>query len=246
MEPGREERQENRAGVYATIAFHLGALVVLLLAGIGAVAEGEHTFVLDFTRQEALERRMEEERREAEIKAEAVRQIEDLFGREPVEIRNVRVDASESRRERLERENLMKEAEALQERLDASRRHALKEEQAAADRIDTDTSTESKEESRSATGYSGPSVLTYKLDGRKARSLPVPAYKGFGGGDVYVAIRVNRAGRVVGAGVIEGVSTADGQLRQYALEAALRSRFSPSETAPDPQGGEIVYRFIAQ
>ena len=86
----------------------------------------------------------------------------------------------------------------------------------------------------------------YTLDGRKARHLPVPAYKGYGGGDVYVSIWVNPMGRVVAAKVNESMSTPDSQLWGYALDAAKRSRFSADESAPAKQEGEIVYRFIKQ
>ena len=49
------------------------------------------------------------------------------------------------------------------------------------------------------------------------------------------------------AQIIEGSSVSDGCIRAAAaLNAAKRSRFSASETAPNPQVGEIVYRFIAQ
>ena len=94
--------------------------------------------------------------------------------------------------------------------------------------------------------YTGPSVLSYKLDGRKASYLPVPAYKGYSGGDVTVTIVVNPQGKVIEAEVVEEVSSTNRLLRKFALEAALKSRFSQSSTAPARQTGEIVYRFIAQ
>jgi TonB family protein len=89
-------------------------------------------------------------------------------------------------------------------------------------------------------------VLSWELEGRKAVKLPIPAYKGFGGGDVAVAIYVNSSGRVIKAQVIESASTKDKSLWQWAVKAAERSRFNRSDSAPDPQKGSIVYRFIAQ
>jgi TonB family protein len=76
--------------------------------------------------------------------------------------------------------------------------------------------------------------------------LPVPAYKCQGGGDVSVQISVNRKGYVVGASVIESVSSSDECLIRSAVAAAKRSRFRASTSAPEKQVGEIVYRFIAQ
>jgi outer membrane biosynthesis protein TonB len=94
--------------------------------------------------------------------------------------------------------------------------------------------------------YSGPSVLSYSLDGRKASHLPIPAYRCYGAGDVTVIITVNNAGQVVRAKVLEEVSSSDNCLCSFAVRAARLSRFNASPDAPANQTGEIVYRFIAQ
>ena len=94
--------------------------------------------------------------------------------------------------------------------------------------------------------YSGPSVVSYTLDGRKASHLKIPAYRCYGAGDVTVIITVNNAGQVVGAKVMDSISSSDQCLRNFAVRAARLSRFSASQTAPPNQTGEIVYRFIAQ
>ena len=94
--------------------------------------------------------------------------------------------------------------------------------------------------------YKGPSVVSYNLDGRKAVRLNIPAYRCYGSGDVTVIITVDNAGRVVGAKVMEEVSSDDTCLRNYAIRAARLSQFSASSTAPPRQTGEILYRFIAQ
>ena len=103
-----------------------------------------------------------------------------------------------------------------------------------------------KEEKSDKKEYSGPSVLSYNLDGRKASHLKIPAYRCYGSGDVTVIITVNNAGQVVGAKVLDSVSSSDNCLRNYAVRAARLSRFSASTTAPANQTGEILYRFIAQ
>ena len=94
--------------------------------------------------------------------------------------------------------------------------------------------------------YTGPSVISYSLDGRKALNLPVPAYRCLGGGDVTVRITVSQSGRVMNAEVEEEFSSADKCLRDYAVRAARLSVFTASGSAPKRQYGEIVYRFIAQ
>ena len=78
---------------------------------------------------------------------------------------------------------------------------------------------------------------------RTSRWLEVPAYLCEGGGDVVVSVTVNRAGKVVGARVVEG---GDECMRESALRAARSSLFNIDETAPAKQTGTITYIFIPQ
>ena len=94
--------------------------------------------------------------------------------------------------------------------------------------------------------YSGPSVVSYYLEGRKASHLPIPAYRCMGGGQVTVLITVNPAGAVIAAKVDEAVSSKDGCLRSFAIRAARLSKFSAKADAPARQQGNIVYEFVAQ
>ena len=94
--------------------------------------------------------------------------------------------------------------------------------------------------------YSGPSVLSWSLDGRKATRLPIPAYRCVGAGEVTVIITVNNQGTVVDAKVDDGASSKDGCLRSFATRAARLSKFNASSTAPARQLGTITYLFIAQ
>ena len=94
--------------------------------------------------------------------------------------------------------------------------------------------------------YSGPSVVSYSLDGRKASRLSIPAYRCMGSGEVTVLITVDNQGTVTMAKVDESCSSKDGCLRNFAIRAARMSKFSASTTAPPKQQGNIVYQFIAQ
>ena len=98
----------------------------------------------------------------------------------------------------------------------------------------------------SAKEYSGPSVVSYTLDGRKASHLKIPAYRCLGSGDVTVIITVDPSGKVLNAKVLDAVSAEDKCLRDFAIRAARLSRFSASTKAPARQTGEILYRFVAQ
>lgn len=237
----RNIRKGDRVGLYATLAFHLVVLIVLLSVSIGKLASKENTFVLDFTKQEELEKQLEEQ----EMKEQVSKELDNIVA-SPSKIRNVVVDAgAKLKDDRFKNPSeVYDEARELQRKLDQSKRDALAE-QAAEEAVDM-SATDAKEPQEEVRAYSGPSVISWTLEGRKARVMPVPAYKGYGAGDVYVRIKVNRSGRVVAAAVIVESSSADKSLHEFAIEAARRSRFSGSDTAPDPQQGEIVYRFIAQ
>jgi len=236
--------KEDRVGFYTTLVFHLAVLIILLIVSIGHVATSEHTFVLDFTKQEELEKLQ----KEIELKEQVARNLEDQLSHRPQErIRNVAVDAgSKLRDDRFKNPSeVYDEARELQRKLDASRRDALAQQQAAEEAVDLNQQ-KGPESTEPAQAYRGPSVISYELEGRKALNLPVPAYKGYGAGDVLVDIEVNPAGRVTGARVRADGSSADASLHSFALDAARRSRFSASAEADKSQPGWILYRFIAQ
>ena len=123
--PDFKHDDERRTGLYATLAFHLGVLIILLLVSIGSVVDKEHSFVLDFTKQEEREKEI----KQMEMKEEAKRQIDELLGRPAPRVRNVAVDAGERLRDNKGRtgSDVYKEARDLQRKLDASKRDALRE-----------------------------------------------------------------------------------------------------------------------
>lgn len=236
-----ERRKENRIGLYSTIIFHLVVLIILLVYSIGASVKKESSFILDFTQQEKQEL-IKQQQELKEFKDRVSKELDAMIAAAPTPtVRNAVVDAN-AIKARAEREAL---GRSVEEALAANRRAALEAEEddvATEDNPDAGGDTSEGEEH----AYSGPSVLSYDLEGRKAVHLPIPAYKGYGGGDVAVAIYVNRSGKVIKAQIIESASSKDKSLWSWAVKAAERSRFNRSDSAPDPQKGSIVYRFIAQ
>lgn len=237
-----DKNKEKRVGLYATLCFHLVVLIILLIFSIKTVASKENTFVLDFTKQEQLE----QEQKEIEFKEDISRQLDEVLDATRGQIRNVAVDAgSKLRDDRFRNPNeVYDEARELQRKLDASKRDALAQ-KAAEEAVDL-SQTETRQEKTEAPAYKGPSVISYSLEGRKAINLPVPAYKGFGAGDVLVEIEVNQKGRVTAARVMTAASSGDSALHEFAIDAARRSRFNSSDSAPRSQTGSILYRFVAQ
>ena len=186
----RKISEEKKAGLYTTLAFHLVALIIILLVTIHSMADQESSFVLDFTKQEELEARQ----KEAAFKDQVSRELDEQIGR-PQEIRNAAVDVGRALKDDRHKNpaEVYNEADELQKRLDASRREAMAE--AANDELVEISKQEKPKDDSPA--YVGPSVISWMLEGRSKYSLPVPAYQGFGAGDVYVSILVNRKGRVV-------------------------------------------------
>lgn len=240
--------KEDRAGLYITVIFHLAVIIVLLAGGLTAALRGDTSFMLDFSAQE----KEEKTRQETEFKEEISRRLDELIYGDAAPaasasaIRNIAVDASTRLKDdrNTDADKLYEDAERLRQELSGSR-NAVQDEDKTEDAVDLGH--ESKERNdRKGKEYSGPSVVSYSLDGRKASRLSIPAYRCMGGGDVTVIITVDNAGYVVNAKVLEDVSSDDRCLREFAIRAARMSRFSSSSSAPLKQQGEIVYRFIPQ
>lgn len=219
-------------------------IIVLLSIGLGKSLVREESFVLDFSKIEEMEREIQEQI----FKDNISKRIDDMLAaakKNNQNLKNLAVDAGSKLKDdkNIDSEQLYKEHMELQEKL-KNAQSAIEQEKTddavdLSDKKDQDKDAKKEE-------YSGPSVLSYNLDGRKATYLSTPAYKCFGSGDVTVIIKVNRAGEVEDAKILEEVSSNDECIKNYAIKAALASRFNGSATAPAKQTGEILYRFIAQ
>ena len=230
--------------------FHLTVIIVLLLYQIDSTVRREESFVIDFSKQEEIERQIKEmEEMEKEIaKLDAIRQrLEEKISGTSTPVRNIAVDNSGPLKDDrgTDAEQLYKDAERLAQDLKNGQKSNAFEEKYSDDAVDLGGGGKENNE-KSDKAYSGPSVLSYTLDGRKASKLPIPAYRCYAGGEVTVIIVVNPQGAVIGAEVKDDISSTDQCLRSFAVRAARLSKFSQSSTAPARQTGEIVYRFIAQ
>lgn len=231
---------DRKAGLYITAIIHLAVIVVLLAARVGYEVKQESSFVLDFTRQEELEK----EARQEELQRLTSEQLEQMIAaaRANEPLRNVAVDRSALKDDRgTNAEELYREAERLAREL----REGNKQDASPDDVAETPVK-KPEPRKQEAPAYSGPSVLAWSLDGRQALHLPIPAYRCYGAGEVTVVITVDLSGKVVNAKVDESLSSGDNCLRTYAVRAARLSRFSSSQTAPARQLGTITYAFIAQ
>lgn len=231
---------DQKAGLLITAIVHLAVIIILLLAQIGFAVQRENSFVLDFTKQEE----KEELERQVELKQNALEQLESMIAAQRMEVRNVTVNRSTLLKDdrNTDADQLYRDAERLAKDL----RDGQNRVQEDPEDLVQDPVTPSKPEPRKKETYSGPSVLSWSLDGRKATHLPIPAYRCVGAGQVTVIITVNNQGKVIDAKVDNGSSSGDGCLRAFATRAARMSLFNASTTAPARQMGTITYAFIAQ
>ncbi len=231
---------DQKAGLYITATIHLAVIIVLLLVRISYELKTENSFVLDFTKEEEIQK----EKEQLELQKSAAERLEQLIAAASGEpLRNVAVDQGALKDDRgTNAEELYREAERLAQELRDGQNRQEEDPEAFAS-TEAPAKPQPKQESKP---YSGPSVLSWSLDGRKASHLPIPAYRCYGAGEVTVIITVNNKGDVVNAKVDESVSTADNCLRTFAVRAARLSKFSASPSAPSRQMGTITYAFVAQ
>jgi outer membrane biosynthesis protein TonB len=231
--------KEDKAGLYITVIFHLAVLIVLLATQLGFSIAKENSFVLDFTKQEEAEKTQKEEVFKEDI-SERIERMLSAAGSIP--IRNIAVDRGALKDDRgTNAEELYKDAERLQQELNNGA--PLPKDELVYEYKKTETRGPKKS---SESSYSGPSVVSWELEGRKASRLPIPAYRCMGAGMVTVIISVDPQGNVINAKVEDALSSPDGCLRNFAIRAARLSKFSASSSAPPKQIGNIVYQFIAQ
>ncbi len=236
--------KESKAGLFITVIFHLTVIIVLLLYQIDSTVRREESFVLDFSKQEEQERREQQMALEEDLLEKLEEKLAEARMAGHTQVRNIAVDAGSYLKDDrgTDADQLYRDAERLAGELRGVTGNAV-EEDARNETVELPGKDVGKEPKQV---YSGPSVVSYTLEGRKASLLKIPAYRCYGSGEVTVIITVDNSGRVVNAKVLEETSSADKCLREFAVRAARLSRFSASRTAPARQPGEIVYRFIAQ
>lgn len=236
-------KQEDKAGLYTTVIIHLAVIIVLLATTLGFSLQSEDSFVLDFSKLEELERLQAEVERlqqEAEFQQAISEKLQRELGAAAGGYRNVAVDRAALKDDRgTDADQLYKDAERLARELQGGF-------EVPDDGFTANIPSKDGDKKQEQKAYSGPSVVSYFLEGRKASKLSIPAYRCMGAGEVTVLITVDNSGTVVAAKVDENVSSPDGCLRSFAIRAARLSRFSASTTAPARQTGNIVYQFIAQ
>lgn len=234
--------EENKAGFYFTVIFHVAVIIVFLLVGIGSELGVEHSFVMDFSHQEKIEK----EQKEEQFRESISRKLDELIaGARVPDVRNVTVnrDAPLKDDRGTDADELYKENERLQRDLKGL---DSRYEDAQDETVDLTPEEKKSDPDNRSKAYSGASVLSWTLDGRRLSRPKVPAYRCFNAGQVTVIIKVDNKGRVVDAKVVDELSSEDSCLRKEAVRAARGTLFNADPHAPARQPGEITYSFVSQ
>ena len=85
-------KSEDKAGLYITVIFHLTVIIVLLVYGIDSTLKREESFVLDFSKQEEIERIVKEKAFKEDI-SKRLEQLIEMSRRSSEPVRNIAVDA---------------------------------------------------------------------------------------------------------------------------------------------------------
>ena len=156
------KNKEDKAGLYLTIIVHLVVIIAMLLYQIDSSIRREESFVLDFSKQEEIERQQKEEA----FKEDISRRIEELIEASRNSggpIRNIAVDAGATLKDdrNTDAEQLYKDAERLANELKAGQLEDAREET-----VELEEEQSKKKDDPKKKEYSGPSVVSFTLDGR--------------------------------------------------------------------------------
>jgi hypothetical protein len=229
---------DNINGILGTILFHLVLILFFLLVKVGDVRRKQiEYFPIEFEEElvdiEELIKEIEEMRAEIPVLEEKVR-------------RNIALNVADKINDQISTEKYIEELkeelgiENLEQYLDRSLHDddniSYNEEQKADEDEERDTDED----------YSGPTTVTYFLENRYKKYLPIPVYTCKGGGLVKVDIVVNQKGKVISTSISEESETREQCLLETALKYALRTKFNTDYNADTRQSGYIMYQFIPQ
>ncbi len=229
---------DNINGILGTVIFHLVLILFFIVFKIGDVKKKHIEYLhIDF----------EEELKDIE---EIIKEVENM----PVKIdqleeevrRNIAVNIADKLNQKISTDKYIEELkeelgiENLQQYLD---RNLPDKGNITYSEEEINKDEEKSEEDKE---YSGPTNITYFLENRSKRYLPIPVYTCKGGGLVVVNIVVNQHGDVISTSISDDSETRDKCLMETATKYAARSTFNMDYDAEPRQSGYIMYQFVPQ
>jgi outer membrane biosynthesis protein TonB len=233
----------RRRGVMGTVIFHLLLMILFLSMEISKMAVHAEMEIVMEPREEKVQKREQELRKKEEIRKRGSEEEVQWMLRSIAVNEQVKSASKEQQNVQQYVNEIMQE---LQEE-GKGRYKARKDKNYQSDSLQhARDRREQQLDSLKSTFYSGKSSVTYNLEGRYARILPIPVFKCEFGGKVVVRIVVNNKGVVQKAVVDASQSESDDCLWAVAVDAAERSRFNEKPSAPAQQKGTITYHFVKQ
>jgi hypothetical protein len=228
---------DNINGILGTILFHLVLVLLFLLVKVGDVRRKQMEYYPIEFEEEMVD--IEEIIKEIESMRAEIPSLEDEVRR------NIALNVADKINDQISTEKYIEELkeelgiENLEQYLDRS----LPDNNIS---YSEDQEVDENEESDSDEEYSGPTNVTYFLENRFKKYLPIPVYTCKGGGLVRVDIIVNQKGRVISTSISPESDTREQCLLETALKYAVRTKFNTDYNADPRQNGYIMYQFIPQ
>lgn len=241
-----EKIYTHKYGLMGTVIFHLLLAIFLLSMGIAGLRTPEGGEIELAAPPEDIQQKVLEEKWKKE-------EIRKKVSREEVQkmLQSIAVNENAEKREQA-KENVQKYIDEVMQELErenssAGRYKAKQDKNYKSDSLrNVHDKQEALLDSLKSTFYSGKSSVSYNVEGRFARLLPIPVFQCEFGGRVVVYVTVSRKGAVERAVVDDTRSDTDDCLKEAAVSAALRSRFNEKPGAPALQTGTITYHFVKQ
>lgn len=241
-----EKMYAHKYGIMGTVIFHLLLAIIFLSVGIAGfrIPDGTEIELLappEHTEQKKMEEKLRKEEIRKKTSQEEVQKM----------LQSIAVNENAGKRSRA-KENVQKYIDEVtkeleQENSSSGRYKPKKDKNYKADSLrNVHDRKEALLDSLKSTFYSGKSSVSYNVEGRFARLLPIPVFQCEFGGRVVVMVTINRKGAVQRAQVLESDSGSDECLHEAAVNAALRSSFNEKPEAPALQTGKITYNFVKQ
>lgn len=240
----------HRIGLLVTTVIYLSFAIMFVTYKIIILPTPSPTISMEFEKEDIIEQQKPEEEQKKEIEqldynasAKVQNRASDQNAKYNAALRDDRHSSAQ---------DIYDEAERVQQQMRTGREAYERGLQELADMgkspkaSDQPSRKGTKDGTSESSRFKGNVAVSYDLAGRTDVYLHHPTYQCQGGGQVVVAITVNRNGKVINAVVDKASSTSDPCILEMAVKASLASSFNASPTAPERQKGTITYTFVPQ
>lgn len=253
--------KSERYGLIGTIIFHVLLIILFLFAGLTYLEPPppEEGILINFgtvDQGSGTEQAQSSERSTKQVEKEEIMQEtpsrsvdQEVITQSTEEAPRINAEKVESIRKTEEEKEEPKPSKELSEA--ASKWKSKSENKSASDGTTGKEGDQGNErgslDSRNYTGGSGGDGISYDLSGRSMVVRPIINDKSQEEGKVVVDIIVDNNGKVVRAkSGVRGSTTTSQRLYRIAKEAAMRTEFNVSRTAPEQQKGQITFIFLVK